>query len=119
MKKYCDARQHQLSRLSHLREGAHEMYSKVQTDSRVPQLEKDLEQAQLKWADLAKERADLAAEVKNVPKLEAEVDELKQNISKLRNVHQAELEGLCISHQAEVERLCGLHSVEIERKNSF
>ena len=54
-----------------------------------------------------------------MPKLEAEVDELKQNISKLRNVHQAEIEGLCTAHQAEVERLCGLHSVEIEHKNFF
>ena len=76
-------------------------------------------QARLKWADLAKEQANLAAKVKNVPKLEAKVDELKQNLSKLHNVHQAEIEGLYTAHQAEVERLCGLHSVEIERKNSF
>ena len=74
------------------------MYSKVQVDSWVPLLEKDLEEARLNWADLAKERADFAAKVKNVPKLEAEVDELKQNISKLHNVHQAELEGLCTAH---------------------
>ena len=46
-------------------------------NSWVPQLEKDLEEARLKWVDLAKKRADLAAKVKNVPKLEAEVDELK------------------------------------------
>ena len=48
MLKYCDIRQHHLSRLSHLREGARELYNKVQADSRVSQLEKDLEEAQLK-----------------------------------------------------------------------
>ena len=67
MEKYCDTRQHQLSRLSNLREGAKEMYSKVQVDSRVPQLEKDLKEARLKWVDLAKELADLVVEVKKVP----------------------------------------------------
>ena len=53
------------------------MHSKVQEDSRVPQLEKDLEEAWQKWADLAKERVDLAVEVKKVTKLEVRVDELK------------------------------------------
>ena len=67
MEKYCDTRQHQLSRLSNLREGTKEMYSKVQVDSRVPLLEKDLEEARLKWVDLAKELADLVVEVKKVP----------------------------------------------------
>ena len=61
---------------------------------------KDLDEAQLKWVDLAKERADLTSEVKIVPKLEAKVDELKQNISKLRSVHQAEVEGLHTTHQS-------------------
>ena len=74
------------------------MYSKVQADFWVPYLEKYLEEARLNWADLAKERADFAAKVKNVQKLEPEVDELKQNISKLRNVHRAKLEGLCVAH---------------------
>ena len=32
------------------------MYIKVKVDSRVPQLEKVLEEARLKWADLAQER---------------------------------------------------------------
>ena len=48
MAKYCDIWQHQLSRLSHLRKGARELYNKEQADSRVPQLEKDLEEARLK-----------------------------------------------------------------------
>ena len=78
-----------------------------------------MEETRLKWFDLAKKKVYLATEVKKVPKLEVEVDELKQNISKLRNGHQAEVKGLCTAHQAEVERLRGLHSTEIERKNSF
>ena len=52
------------------------MYDKVQADSRVPQLEKELEEARLKWADLAKECLALALEVKKVPKLEADVTAL-------------------------------------------
>ena len=119
MAKYCDAWQYQLRRLSHLREGTREMYSKVQVDSWVPQLEKDLEEARLKRVDLAKEQAVLVVKVKKVPKLEAEVDELKQNILKLCKFHQAEVEGLRTAHQVEVERLHDLHSVEIESKNSF
>ena len=63
------------------------MYSKVKADSQVPQLEKNLEEARLKWADLSRERDDLVVKVKKVSKLEAEVDEFKQNLSKLRSVH--------------------------------
>ena len=48
----------------------------MQADSQVPQLEKDLEKAQLKWVDLAKESAILSPEVKKVSKLEADVTEL-------------------------------------------
>ena len=51
------------------------MYHKVQAG--VPQLEKDLEEAWLKWVDLAKECTALAIEVRQVLKLDAEVDELK------------------------------------------
>ena len=53
MAKYCDIWKHQLSGLSHLREGARELYNKVHADYRVPQLE----EARLKWVDLAKESA--------------------------------------------------------------
>ena len=35
MAKYYDTRQHQLSRMSHMREGAREMYSKEQADFQV------------------------------------------------------------------------------------
>ena len=46
--KYCDIRKHQLSRLSHLRVGAREMYDKERAESPVLQLEKELVEAQLK-----------------------------------------------------------------------
>ena len=69
-----------------MRDGAREMNNKVQADSRVPQLEKDLEEAWLKWVDLAKECTALTVEVKKVPKLEAEVDELKQTILRSRGL---------------------------------
>ena len=62
--------------MSHLREGARELYNKVQANSRVRQLEKDLEEARLKWVDLAKERVVLTVEVKKVPKLKADVAKL-------------------------------------------
>ena len=95
------------------------MYNKVQVDSRVSQLEKNLEEARLKWVDLAKEHVALATKVRQVSKLEAKVDELKQTMAKLRKVHQAEVEGFRAAHEAEVERLRGLHSTEIERKDAF
>ena len=87
MAKYCDARQHQLNLLVHLREGAGEIYNKEKSDSRGPLLEKDLEEALLKWVDIVKECASLAAEVRWVSKLEAEVKKLKETIKKLRNAH--------------------------------
>ena len=90
-----------------------EMYNKVQADSRVPQLEKNLEKDRLKWADLAKERAALSAEVKKVTKLEADVAELQKTISKLCSAYQAKIEGLCNTHQDELERLHRLHLVKI------
>ena len=95
------------------------MYNKVQADSQVPQLEKGLEEAGLKWADLAKERAALAAEIKMVPKLKVDVVELRKAIAKLRTAHQGEIEGLHSAHQAKVEILRSLHSAEIESKDSF
>ena len=45
------------------------MYKKVQADSWVPHMEKDLEEARLKWVDVAKEHVVLAIKVKQVPKL--------------------------------------------------
>ena len=55
MAKYYDTWQHQLSRLSHMWEVAQEMFDKVKANSQVPQLEKVLEEAQLK-CDLTQER---------------------------------------------------------------
>ena len=63
------------------------MYKQVQAESRFPQLEKDLKEARLKGFDLVKERAALSIEVKQVPKQEAEVEELKQIVVKLHGVH--------------------------------
>ena len=93
-------------------------------------MEKDLEEDWLKLVDLVKERAALAVEVRQVPKLEAKVDELKPTTEKLSSVHQVDLEGFRSIHEAEVERvrsshpdeverLCGLHSMEIEHKYAF
>ena len=54
-----------------------------------------------------------------MPKIEAEVEELKQTIAKLCSFHKAEVEGLRPSHQTEAERLRGLYSMKIERKDTF
>ena len=54
-----------------------------------------------------------------MPKLEANVEKLKQTIVKLHSVHQAGVKGLRAAYQTEVKRLCGLHSTEIERKDTF
>ena len=67
-----------------------------------------MEEARLKWADLAKERVVLLSEVKKVSKLEDDVTELKKLISELHNIHQAE-----------IERLRSLHLAEIKCKDSF
>ena len=115
MGKYYDARQHQLNCLIHLRERAQEMYSIVQADSQVPKLENYLEEARLKWVNIVQEHAALAVEVRQVSKLEAEVKELKETIVKLRNVHQAKVEGFRAIHEAEVERLWSAHQIKVER----
>ena len=84
------------------------MYDKVQVDSKVPQLEKELEKTQLMWVDMAKEHLALVAEVKRVPKLEALVTTLQKAISELHGSHKAEIETLC-GMRAKIERLRGLH----------
>ena len=45
-----------------------------------------------------------------MPKLDAEVKEIKQTIAKLLSVHQAKVEGFHAAHQTKVEKLRGLHS---------
>ena len=104
MAKYNDIQQHQLSCLSHLRERAQELYNKVQANSWVPQLKKDLEKARLKWIDLAQERIFFTAEVKTVLKLEVDVVDLQKTITELRSIHQIEIKRLHSIHQAEIER---------------
>ena len=66
MTKCCDRQKHQLSCLSHLREGAQELHNKVQAESLVPQLEKELEEGRLKWAEFAKECVVWIVKVKKV-----------------------------------------------------
>ena len=68
---------------------------------------------------LAKEILVLVAEVKKLPKLEADVTTLWKTISEMHGSHQAEIEILRGTHQAEVERLHGLHLTEIKHKDSF
>ena len=46
-----------------------------------------MEEARLKWANLAKEHNVLATQVKKVPQLEAKVEELKHTVAILRGVH--------------------------------
>ena len=54
-----------------------------------------------------------------MPKLDAEVKELKQTIAKLLSVHHAKVEGFHATHQTKVEKLRGLHSAELEPKMLF
>ena len=68
------------------------LYNKVQAKSRVPKLEKELEQARLEWAKLPKERTAWIANVKKTRKLEADVVDLEKSITQLRSIHQADLE---------------------------
>ena len=56
------------------------LYNKVQVESRVPKLEKDLEEARLKWAELSKERTAWVVDVKKVQKVEVDVAEIEKNI---------------------------------------
>ena len=74
------------------------MYNKVQVDSLVLQLEKELEEARLKCVNLAKELLVLATKVKKVPKLEAGVTARQKIISKLRSSYQDEIETLRDTH---------------------
>ena len=60
MVKYCGTRQHQLNCLSHMREGACDMYMKIRAESWVPQLEKELGEVWLKLVELSKECNKLA-----------------------------------------------------------
>ena len=44
---------------------------------------------------------------------------MKHFIELQQNVHQAEVERLCVAHQLEVKQLCSTHLVELELKDPF
>ena len=66
--------QHLFSCLSTLGKGAQALYNKVQSESRVPKLEK----ARLEWVELLKEHV---ADVKKIRKLGVDVVELEKSIA--------------------------------------
>ena len=115
MSKYCEARQHQLSHLSHLRDKAQELYTKVHTEWRVPQLKAVVSDLHTKLSEVTRAHDILSNQAKKVPQLEAENAELKSTNSLLWNLHQSEVEGLRDAHKLEVERLCQ----QLEAKDSF
>ena len=51
MAKYCDVRQHQLGRLSHLWDGARELHSKAQVEAKAPALEREVAELLQKLAE--------------------------------------------------------------------
>ena len=107
MTKYCDPQQHQLNKLSHLWEGAWDLYSKPQAESRVSVLEKEVTELRHKLSKASKAHEVLGNQIKKIPQLETKVANLKHANAVQRSVHQAEVE----SHRAEVEA----HRAEIER----
>ena len=92
MAKYCDAWQHQLSRLSHIWDRAWDLYSKAQVDSRIPNLEKDVTELRQKLSKTSKAREVLGNQIKKIPQLEAEVANLKHANDVQNSIHQAEVE---------------------------
>ena len=58
----------------------------------MPQLEKELEEARLKWTESSKDSVVWTAEVKKVMKLEVDVVELEKSLSQLRSIHQVEIQ---------------------------
>ena len=71
MAKYCDARQYQFSHLSHLRDEAW-VYTKVHTESLVPQLEAIVSYLHIKLSEATRSCDALGNQAKKVPQLEAE-----------------------------------------------
>ena len=63
------------------------MYTKVQAESRVRQLEKKVAEARQKLVELAKEHNMLANQEKKVPQFEAEGENLKHSIMLQSSVH--------------------------------
>ena len=56
MAKYCDVQQHQLSRLSHLWDGARELYSKAQDEANALALEREVAELRQKLAEVTRAR---------------------------------------------------------------
>ena len=101
MAKYCDARQHQLSRLSHLQNGAQVLYSKAQAKSRILDLENEVTKLRQKLSEASKVHEVRGNQINNIPQLEAKVANLKHANVVQCSVHQAEVE----AHRVEIERL--------------
>ena len=77
MAKYCDVQQHQLSWLSHLWDGARELHSKAQVEAKAPALEREVAELCQKLAEATRARDVLGNQIRKIPKLEAEVADLK------------------------------------------
>ena len=77
MAKYYDARQHQLSRLSHFLDDAWDLYSKAQDEAKFPTLEKEVVELRQKLAEVTKARNVLGHQITKVPQMEVEVANLK------------------------------------------
>ena len=78
MVKYCDAQQHQLSRLSHLSDDARVLYSKALDEAKVPTLERAVAELRQKLAEVTKSYDMLGNQIKKVRRLETEVASLQQ-----------------------------------------
>ena len=75
MAMYCVSRQIHFSQLFALRETARTLYGKVQEESRVPELERELEKVRTKWSMLVKEHATRIANTKKARKLKVDLTE--------------------------------------------
>ena len=87
MAKYCDPWQYQLSRLSHLQDGAQDLYSKAQAESRIPDLENEVFELLQKLFEASKAREVLRNQIKKILQLEAEVANLKHTNIVQHSVH--------------------------------
>ena len=63
------------------------MYDQVQAESRVPKLERELENVRVKWSMLVKEHASWVVDAKKMKKLEADMTKIEKVMSKLRSIH--------------------------------
>ena len=122
MTKYCDPQQHQLNKLSHLWEGARDLYSKPQDESKVSVLEKEVTKLRHKLSKASKAHEVLGNQIKKIPQLETKVANLKHANAVQRSVHQAEVESYRAeveAHRAEIELLLQEHTAQLEAKDFF